>query len=87
MDKRYIVDAYCDDCGVDAKLDFTTMKEAEKYAKSLLRADADGLKWDSAAIYDYKTKTCRAVYNGIPETFYNSDVVARSNPRIVWVKT
>ena len=66
--KRYLIVKYSHDCGSDDGMDYNTMQEAIKAAKTLLK------EWESIFIYDYEKRIVRHAFNGIPDSIFNKDV-------------
>ena len=66
--KRYQVVTYCDECGIDEKMDFNTLSEAFRDAGSYQG------KEDAAAVYDYHTGIAYAVFGLVGQNMFSDAV-------------
>ncbi len=79
-EKRYQIVKYADDIGADEGMDFVTMKEAITEAKRLLK------DYESIFIYDYKLKSCRHAFNGLPSNRIFANWVNTKNTIYHWTR-
>lgn len=65
---RYQIIKRDEDIGIDEGMDYNTIKEAIKAAKTLLK------DYESIFIYDKKLRSCRHSFNGLPDNVFSKDV-------------
>ena len=80
--RRYEVITHSYDSGVDQKENTYTIQEAKAIIKDYLTTDD---YYDSAAIYDYKTKKIIALYNGFSQDHIAADY-RNSNAKVYWIE-
>lgn len=66
--RRYQVVTYCDECGTDEKMDFSTLSEAFKEAEKHRGEE------DAAAVYDYQTGIAYAVFGLVGSNMFSKSV-------------
>lgn len=77
MTPRYLVTSYHHfENGFDDKLDYYTLKEAEKAAQGYVSGtmEEDGFKYDGAAVYDQREHKCVRIYGDYPDAKAHAQV-------------
>ena len=84
IERPYLVTAYHHfENGIDAKLDYQTLAEAEKAAQGYVDGtmEADGFQYDGAAVYDQQSKQYLRIYGDFPDEKAQAQVTAEQPPQ------
>lgn len=72
---HYLVTSYHHfENGFDDKLDYYTLKEAEKAAQGYVSGtmEEDGFEYDGAAVYDQREHKCVRIYGDYPDAIFTA---------------